>query len=144
VGHDRVRPSIFDRIQPGEEGNLPLLLDVVYGDMMQRVSILETQVKGRLSVHESELLRVDGRLKRMENCPCSVHRDPAHTCVILDVRDSLAKIEAQSAEKLAEIERRNAEEFARINNRLAYWGGGLAVILILIEVLSRLLPVFWR
>jgi hypothetical protein len=133
MGGDRLRPSIFERLEPGQENNIPLLLDFMYGEFIRKVDVLETQVKGRLSKHESDLERADRRLQSIEHCPCAVHRDPAHTCVILDVRDALAGIRAE-----------NAAQLAKINERLAWWGGGLAMIVILIEVLSRILPVLWR
>ena len=73
------------------------------------------------------------RVERLENCPCAVHRDPAHTCVVLDIKESLDGIRLENNEKLGAIQR-----------RLAWWGGGLAVVIFLLELVSRVIPLIWR
>lgn len=127
------RLSPLSDLPPGKENDFRFLLERVYQSLAAEIEILATAMKGRISNHEGQIVQTDGRLKRLEHCPCAVHRDPAHTCVILDVRDELAGIRAE-----------NAAQLSKINNRLAYWGGGLAVAIFLIEILARLLPVLWR
>lgn len=141
---DRLRPSLFERLPAEARDNLPLLMDFFYGEVMSKISILDTQFKGRMSNHETEIKRAHARLAPLENCPCAVHRDPAHSCVILDLRDELAGIRTDSVAHLAEMRKENSAQLASINNRLARWGGGLAVVVLLLELLARLLPVLWR
>jgi hypothetical protein len=73
-----------------------------------------------------------------------VHRDPAHTCVVLDIRDALEGIRLHNSAELTEFHLKTNDKLNAIQRRMAFWGGGLAVVLILLEVVTRLLPLIWR
>lgn len=131
MGNDRLRPSIFELLQPGQEANVPLMLDLLYGEFIRKLEVLETQMKGRLSKHETDITGAIERLKRVENCPCAVHRDPAHTCVVLDIRDVLASIKLEMT-----------QEVGKIKNRLAWWAGGFSFLITLLHLVAYFWPLF--
>ncbi len=140
MGGDRLRPSIFEQVPEESRGNVPLLLDVLYGEMLRRVAVLDTQVKGRLGQHEGDLGRMEKRLTKVENCPCAVHRDPAHNCVILDLQKELPDVRAKITKELTKFRDEIRAEVGTMRRRLAWWGGGLAVLIFLLDLAFRLLP----
>ena len=126
---DRLRPSLLERVEEGDQKNIPLLLDLLYGDLMSKLNLAETQLKGRLSDQESRLHRAQESIKRLENCPCPVHRDPAHSCVILDVNEALGQIKLNLTEEVGKIKLNLTEEVGKIKVRLAWWGGTITAVI---------------
>jgi hypothetical protein len=107
------------------------------GRFTYQINLLRTQLTARMSQQATGSADRETRLKKLENCPCAVHRDPAHTCVVLDTHATLARIEAKVDAKID----------AKINPirlRLAYILGGFGVLVFLIEIAARLLPLCWR
>jgi hypothetical protein len=133
VSGENPNPSLFDGLPPGEEKNIPLLLERIYGRFNRELAILRTQVGGRMTEHNKILTNQEGRLGKLENCPCAVHRDPGHRCVILDTNEKLSRIEAKMDAKINPIKM-----------RLAYILGGLGLLAFLLDLAARLLPLFWR
>ncbi len=129
MSHDRLRPSLMEKVAEGDRKNIALLLDMIYGDFMHKLNLTETQLKGRLSDHEAKLFKGEDRFKRLENCPCAVHRDPAHSCVILDVSAALADIKLELT-----------KEVAKIRVRLAWWAGATSVLIGALHLMYYLWP----
>ena len=130
---DTPNPTLFDGLSPGEEKNIPLLLERIYGRFNRELAILRTQVGGRMTEQGKILINQEGRLGKLENCPCAVHRDPGHRCVILDTNEKLSRIEAKMDAKISPIKM-----------RLAYILGGLGILAFLLEIAAHLLPLLWR
>ncbi len=111
------RSSLFEGLPPRDLENIPLLLDRVASRLGSDIDRLEVQLKGRLSDQECRLKNIEGRLEHQENCPCQVHRDAAHQCPILEIRDQLNKMQ----------------------RRLAWYAGIFAAATAMLYVLSNLL-----
>jgi hypothetical protein len=137
VEHDLVGSSLLSGLGEAEKQNIALLLDRLDGRFTHQINLLRTQISGRMGTQEAGSKNREERLKKLENCPCAVHRDPAHTCVVLDTHATLARIEAKVDAKID----------AKVNPiklRLAYILGGFGVLVFLIEIAARLLPLCWR
>ncbi len=76
---------------------MPLLLDRVYGRLGADIDRLEVQIKGRLNDLEARLRNQEGRIAQQEDCPCQVHRDAAHLCPIMGIRDQINKMQRRLA-----------------------------------------------
>ncbi len=111
------RSSLFEGLPPRDLENLPLLLDRVAGRLGSDIDRLEVQVKGRLSDQEGRLKNLEGRVEHQENCPCQVHRDAAHQCPIMEIRDQINKMQ----------------------RRLAWYAGIFAALSAMLYALSNLL-----
>jgi hypothetical protein len=110
--------SIFEGLDGEERENLPFLLDRFYSLLGGDLDRMELQFKGKLAEQqaeirhqESELKKQGGRLQRIEYCPCAVHRDPAHTCPVLDMKEAFN------------------DEIGKIRRRLSWWAGGFTFFL---------------
>lgn len=131
--HDPVNSSLLDGLNEAGKQNIALLLDRLDGRFTYQINLLRTQISGRMAQQAAGSLNREGRLQKLEHCPCAVHRDPAHTCVVLDTNAILARIEAKVDAKINPL-----------RLRLAYILGGLGVLVFLIEIAARLLPLCWR
>lgn len=129
MAQDRLRPSLLEKLQEGDRQNIALLLDMLYGDFMAKLSLVETQLKGRLSEQESRLVKGEQRFQRLENCPCAVHRDPAHDCLIMEINETLGGLKLELT-----------QEVGRIKVRLAWWGGALSVLILIFQAVAYLWP----
>lgn len=133
VAHDSVNSSLLDGLSEAERQNVAFLLKLLDERVTHQIGLLRTQISGRMVSQEAGSANREGRLQKLENCPCAVHRDPAHTCVVLDTHAALARIEAKVDAKINPIKL-----------RLAYILGGMGVLVFLIELAARLLPLCWR
>jgi len=124
---------LLDGLGEEEKRNIALLMERLDTRFKSQIDLLRTQISGRMGLQESGSKNREERLRKLENCPCAVHRDPAHTCVILDTNEKLARIEAKIDAKISPLKL-----------RLAYIVGGLGALAFLLEMVSRLLPLFWR
>lgn len=133
MSYDPVNSSLLDGLGEEEKRNIALLMERLDTRFKSQIDLLRTQISGRMGLQESGSKNREERLRKLENCPCAVHRDPAHTCVILDTNEKLARIEAKIDAKISPLKL-----------RLAYIVGGLGALAFLLEMVSRLLPLFWR
>jgi len=116
------RSSLFDGLPPRDLENMPLLLDRIYGRLGGDIDRLEVQIKGRLSDMEGRLRNQEGRMEQQEDCPCQVHRDAAHECPILAIKEQINKMQ----------------------RRLAWYAGIFAAGTAILYTLSNLLWLFKR
>lgn len=133
MAHDSVTTSLLDGLSEAEKGNVAYLLKLLDERVAHQIGLLRTQISSRMSNQEAGSANRETRLKKLENCPCAVHRDPAHTCVVLDTHAALARIEAKVDAKISPIKL-----------RLAYILGGLGLLAFLLDLAARLLPLLWR
>jgi hypothetical protein len=120
------RPSsIFEGLDGDEQKNLPFLLDRVYTLLGSDLDRIDLQFRGKLAEQEtqikhqeSELKKQGGRLQRIENCPCAVHRDPAHRCPVLDMKEKFD------------------DEIGKIRRRLSWWAGGFTFFIGAVHLLA--------
>jgi len=133
MDRDPVYTSLLEGLSDSGRQNIALLLDRLDARLRYQIDLLKTQLSGRIGKHESGSADREARLKKLEHCPCAVHRDPAHSCVVLDTDATLARIEAKVDAKLSPLKL-----------RLAYIVGGLGVLVFLLDLAVRLLPFYWR
>jgi hypothetical protein len=125
--------TLLRGLSEDEKQNFSLLMERLDERFTNQINMLKTQISGRMGLQESGSANREARIKRLENCPCAVHRDPAHTCVVLDTHEKLARIEAKFDAKLSPIKL-----------RIAYMLGGLGLLAFLLDFLARLIPIIWR
>jgi hypothetical protein len=130
---DTFNPSLLDGLDDGAKYNIALLLNHLDGRLMHQIDLLRTQFAGKMANQAAGSQNREERLKKLENCPCAVHRDPVHTCVVLDMNEKLARIEAKVDAKIGPVKL-----------RLAYILGGLGLLAFLLDLAARLVPLFWR
>lgn len=133
MSSDPISSSLFDGLGEAERLNIALLLEKLDGRFTHQISLLREQIKGKMAKQEAGSASRETRLQKLEHCPCAVHRDPSHTCVVLDINEKLVNIEAKIDAKISPIKL-----------RLAYIMGGLGLLAFLLELISRLLPLIWR
>jgi hypothetical protein len=130
---DPVSASLLDGLSEEGRRNFPLLLERLDGRFTYQISLLRTQISARIERQEAGSKNREGRLLKLENCPCAVHRDPGHSCVVLDTNEKLNRIEAKIDAKINPIKL-----------RVAYILGGLGLLAFLLDLAARLLPLFRR
>lgn len=130
---DPLNTSLLDGLTAEGKQNIALLLDRLDGRFLYQIELLRTQIGGKLSRQVAGSENREKRLQKLENCPCAVHRDPVHTCVVLDMNDKLARIEAKVDAKISPLKL-----------KLAYILGGLGLLAFLLDLAARVLPIFWR
>lgn len=132
---DPFNTSLLDNLDESAKTNIALLLNHLDARLMHQIDLLRTQIGGKLTTQAAGSLNREERLKKLENCPCAVHRDPAHTCVVLDIEQTLARIEAKVDAKIE-------AQISPVKLRLTYLLGGLALLAFLLDLAARLLPHF--
>jgi len=133
VSGDPVHVSLLDGLSEVEKQNFALLMKLLDERFTHQINLLREQIRGRMGKQEAGSANREERLQKLEHCPCAVHRDPAHNCVVLDINEKLAIIEAKIDAKISPLKL-----------RLAYILGGLGLLAFLLEIAARLLPIFWR
>ncbi|MBM4301637.1 MAG: hypothetical protein FJ121_08920 [Deltaproteobacteria bacterium] len=126
---DPENSTLLDGLSEEARRNFPLLLERIDGRFMHQISLLRAQISGRMERQEAGSKNREGRLQKLENCPCAVHRDPGHTCVVLDTKDALARIEAKVDAKISPLKL-----------KLAYLLGALWLLAFLLDLTARALP----
>jgi hypothetical protein len=137
MGHDPVNPPLLAGLSDEARQNFALLLERLDSRLGNKIELLRTQISHRMSMHEAGGKNREMRLQKLENCPCAVHRDPAHTCVVLDTHAALVRIEAK-------VDAKMDAQISPIKMKLAYILGGLALLAFLLDLAARVLPAFWR
>jgi hypothetical protein len=130
---DPLNTSLLDGMDEQAKTNIALLLNHLDARLMHQIELLRSQIGGKLSAQAAGSKNRETRLQKLENCPCAVHRDPVHTCVVLDMHDKLARIEAKIETKLMPLKL-----------RLAYIMGAVAIVAFLMDLVARMVPAFWR
>ena len=128
-----VNTELLDGLSDAAKLNIALLLNHLDARFIHQIDLLRTQIGLKISEQKRGSQNREERISKLENCPCAVHRDPAHTCVVLDMSEQLARIEAKVDAKISPIKL-----------KLAYILGGLGLLAFLLEIVARLLPLFWR
>jgi hypothetical protein len=134
---DPFNTSLLDGLDEAAKTNIALLLNHLDARLMHQIDLLRTQIGGKLTTQAIGSQNREERLKKLENCPCAVHRDPVHACVVLDMNDKLARIEAK-------VDAKMEERIGPLKFKLAYLLGGLALLAFLLDLAARVLPAFWR
>jgi hypothetical protein len=134
---DPFNTSLLDNLDEGARTNIALLLNHLDARLMHQIDLLRSQIGGKLSSQAAGSQNREERLKKLENCPCAVHRDPVHNCVVLDMNDKLARIEAK-------VDAKMEERIGPLKFKLAYILGGLALLMFLLDLAARMVPAFWR
>ena len=134
---DPLNTSLLEGVSDAAKQNIALLLDRLDARFMHQIDLLRTQIGGKMTEQKAGSQNREERLRKLENCPCAVHRDPGHTCVVLDVNDKLARIEAKVDAKIE-------AQISPVKLKLAYILGGLALLAFLLDLAARVLPQFWR
>jgi hypothetical protein len=132
---DPLNTSLLDGLDAAAKQNIALLLNHLDARLMHQIDLLRTQIGGRLSNQAAGSKNREERLQKLENCPCAVHRDPVHTCVVLDMNDKLARIEAK-------VDAKMEAKISPIKLKLAYILGGLGLLAFLLDLAARVLPHF--
>jgi hypothetical protein len=133
MAHSLLNSTLLSGLSEAEKQNVALLMERLDMRFTNQINMLKTQISGRMGLQEAGSSNREARLKKLENCPCAVHRDPAHLCVVLDTHEKLSRIESKFDAKLSPIKL-----------RIAYMLGGLGLLAFLLDFLARLLPIFWR
>jgi hypothetical protein len=134
---DPVNTSLLDNLDELAKTNIALLLNHLDARLMHQIELLRSQIGGKLSAQAAGSQNRETRLQKLENCPCAVHRDPVHTCVVLDMDDKLGRIEAK-------VDAKMEAKISPIKLKLAYVLGGLGLLAFLLDLAARVLPHFWR
>lgn len=132
---DPLNTSLLDGVSDAAKQNIALLLDRLDARFMYQIDLLRNQIGGKMSEQRAGSANREERLRKLENCPCAVHRDPVHTCVVLDMNDKLARIEAKVDAKIE-------AQISPVKLKLAYLLGGLALLAFLLDLAARVLPHF--
>jgi hypothetical protein len=134
---DPLNDSLLDGLSDAARQNIALLLDRLDARFMYQIELLRTQIGGKMTEQRAGSQNREERLRKLENCPCAVHRDPVHNCMVLDISAQLARIEAK-------VDATVEEKLSPLKLKLAYILGGLGLLAVLLDLAARVLPIFWR
>lgn len=137
MSYDLFNTSLLDGLDAAAKQNIALLLNHLDSRFMHQIELLRTHIGVKMSNQAAGSANRESRLQKLENCPCAVHRDPAHTCVVLDTNERLNRIEAK-------IDAKMEAKISPLKLKLAYILGGVAVVAFLLDLAARVLPHFWR